>query len=48
MIDTSLCSPEDFREPGQEQAIQSLDYRVKARSIVVLRSESLIIVPSGL
>ena len=36
VIDTSLPSPEDFREPGQEQAVQSLHYHVKARSIVVL------------
>lgn len=36
VIDTSLRSPEDFREPGQEQVIQSLHYHVKARSIVVL------------
>ena len=35
VIDTSLPTPEDFREPGHEQPIQSLHYRVKARSIVV-------------
>ena len=35
-IDTSLPSPEDFQEPRQEQALRSLRYQVKARSIVVL------------
>ena len=36
VIDTSLPSPGDFCEPGQEQALRSLAYRVRARSIVVL------------
>lgn len=36
VIDTSLASPEDFCEPGQEQALRSLTYRVRPRSIVVL------------
>ena len=36
VIDTSLPSPEDLREPGQEQALRSLTYRVGPRSIVVL------------
>jgi isoamylase len=36
VIDTSLPSPEDFCEPGQEQALRSLTYRVRTRSIVVL------------
>ena len=36
VINTSLPSPEDFREPGQEQVVQSLHYQVKARSVVVL------------
>jgi len=36
VIDTSLPSPEDFCEPGQEQILRSLRRQVKARSIVVL------------
>lgn len=36
VIDTSLRSPEDFREPGYEQVLRSLHCQVKARSIVVL------------
>lgn len=35
-IDTSCISPEDFLEAGQEQYLNSLCYRVKAHSIVVL------------
>ncbi len=37
VIDTSLHSPEDFREPGLEPTVSSLQYQVKARSVVVLR-----------
>ena len=40
VIDTSLGSPDDFREPGQEPAVPSLHYLVKARSIVVLLRKS--------
>jgi glycogen operon protein len=36
VIDTSLASPEDFCEPGEEVRLISPDYVVKARSIVVL------------
>ena len=36
VIDTSLPSPEYFRESEQAQALRSLRYQVKARSIVVL------------
>lgn len=36
VIDTSLRSPDDFSEPGQEQAVRSLQYQVKARSVMVL------------
>jgi len=36
VIDTALDSPHDIVEPSQEMLLQSLDYRVKARSIVVL------------
>lgn len=36
VIDTSLNSPEDFREPGAEVPLRSQTYIVKARSIVVL------------
>ena len=40
VIDTGLPSPDDFREPGQEQVLQSLRCRVKARSIVVLQRKA--------
>ena len=36
VIDTSLPSPDDFRELGQGQAVPSLQHKVKARSVVVL------------
>ncbi len=36
VIDTSLPSPEDFRESGQEQELRSMTYKVRPRSIVVL------------
>jgi isoamylase len=36
VVDTSLPSPQDFSEPGTEPVLQTLAYRVKARSIVVL------------
>ncbi|HRO57885.1 MAG TPA: isoamylase [Burkholderiaceae bacterium] len=36
VIDTSLDSPLDFLEAGSETALPSLDYRVAARSVVVL------------
>ncbi len=36
VIDTSLASPEDFCEPGEEVRLTSQAYVVKARSIVVL------------
>lgn len=35
VADTSLPSPQDFAEPGNEPRLQSLEYVVKARSIVV-------------
>jgi isoamylase len=37
VADTSLPSPQDFAEPGAEITLQSLEYRVKARSVVILR-----------
>lgn len=40
VIDTSLPSPDDFHEPGQEQVLRSLHCRVKARSVVVLRRKA--------
>jgi glycogen operon protein len=40
VVDTGLPSPDDIREPGTEPRLASLDYRVKARSVVVLRQES--------
>jgi isoamylase len=36
VIDTSLCSPQDILDPGNEEPIGDLRYRVKARSVVVL------------
>ena len=36
VIDTSLDSPCDFRDPGGEMLVTSPHYVVKARSIVVL------------
>ena len=36
VVDTSLQSPEDFSEPGREPKLTSLNYRVGARSTVVL------------
>jgi isoamylase len=36
ILDTSLRSPEDFAEPGQEHELTSLDYEVGPRSVVVL------------
>lgn len=39
VVDTSLPSPEDIAEPGQETRLDSLDYLVRARSVVVLRRQ---------
>jgi len=39
VADTSLDSPLDFLEPGGESPLQSLHYRVAARSIVILIRE---------
>jgi len=36
VVDTSLPSPSDFCEPGREQPLQSLSYKVGPRSAVVL------------
>lgn len=36
VVDTSLPSPSDFNSPGEETPLQSLDYLVKARSVVIL------------
>ncbi len=38
IIDTALGSPQDIVEPGREVPLQNLEYRVKARSVVVLMS----------
>ena len=38
VIDTARQSPHDILEPGQEVPLQSLDYTVGARSVVVLIS----------
>jgi hypothetical protein len=36
VIDTSLPSPDDFLEPGREEAVKERVYPVKERSVVVL------------
>ena len=36
VADTDLESPDDIVEPGNEEALQSLQYKVKARSVVIL------------
>jgi len=36
IVDTGLPSPEDIAEPGKGQLVPSLEYRVRARSIVIL------------
>jgi isoamylase len=36
VVDTSLDSPFDFLEPGDESPLRSLHYRVAARSVVIL------------
>jgi isoamylase len=36
VVDTSLTSPSDFREPGFEVPLQSRTYSVAPRSVVVL------------
>jgi glycogen operon protein len=37
VADTSLPSPDDITDPGQETQLDSLRYSVRARSVVVLR-----------
>ncbi|MGZ3383195.1 MAG: hypothetical protein ACXVBB_23500, partial [Isosphaeraceae bacterium] len=39
-IDTGLESPDDIAEPGREVAVTSMEYRVHARSVVVLIGET--------
>ena len=36
VVDTALTSPDDFRNPGKEVPVSSLDYTVGPRSVVVL------------
>jgi glycogen operon protein len=36
VVDTGLASPQDIAAPGKEYPVESLDYKVEARSIVVL------------
>ena len=36
VVDASLDSPFDFLEPGNESPLQSMDYRVPGRTVVVL------------
>ena len=38
-IDTSRSSPEDIAEPGSEAILDTLDYQLAPRSIVVLVRE---------
>ena len=36
VVDTSLDSPFDILEPGNESSLQSMEYHVPARAVVVL------------
>jgi len=36
VVDTALASPDDIREPGEEVPVESVEYPVRARSVVVL------------
>jgi len=36
VADTGMPSPLDITEPGEKRPLASLDYQVKARSVVVL------------
>lgn len=36
VIDTGVTAPQDFCEPGSEVRVESLEYRVQPRSVVVL------------
>lgn len=36
VIDTNLPSPEDFLDPGREERVKEMAYRVSGRSVVVL------------
>ena len=36
VLDTSLASPDDFCEPGEEERVIGSHYRVDTKSIVVL------------
>ena len=40
VVDTARPSPEDIVDPGTEPALETADYTVRARSVVVLRRES--------
>jgi isoamylase len=37
VVDTARPSPDDIREPGNEPTLDTARYRVRARSVVVLR-----------
>ena len=39
VVDTARPSPEDIIEPGDEPTLDAARYRVRARSVVVLRRE---------
>jgi len=39
LVDTSLPSPDDFRDPGQEVAVPGNSIKAAARSVVVLISK---------
>jgi glycogen operon protein len=39
VVDTSKSSPEDIAEPGKESKLESANYLLRARSVVVLRKE---------
>ena len=47
VADTSLESPDDFVEPGQERPLETLSYRVGPRSIVILKSNGTAVSTDG-
>jgi isoamylase len=47
VVDTSQPSPKDISDPGQEQPIASLDFEVRARSVVVLVSGAIKALPDA-
>ena len=38
VVDTALPSPDDISEPGKEPPVVEGEYRVEARSVVILKA----------